>query len=157
LIRGAGLSPELVFRVYVSVNPRSLLKGLYEMITRLARISLDLINGNTQAYTTLARLGSEFKSLLAEKTCRASRRLLFDVDFDNKTTDGISNAIKFHDSLYPLSVKVYANWPTLNGFAVVTDPFNVQDLGKLPGGVEIKSDDYLYLGVLNSSPTKGQA
>lgn len=146
--RKSKLFPELVFRVYVSVSRRCLKKGMYELSTRLAHMSMDLINGNVQAYTTASRMGSEYKSLLAEKCCRAERRLLFDVDYNNKVEQDWNGFNDFVNKLRALT-KVYAAWPTLNGFAIVTDPFNVTSLGTLPGQITRKSDDYLYLGVFN--------
>ena len=146
----AGLYPDIKFRVYLSVNRRCLKKGFGHVSWRLAQLSMDLLNGNQQAYTTLARLGSEWKSVLAEKPCRAERRFLFDVDFSNKTEEGQLAYSRFLDTLYPLSVTIHHSGPTLNGYAVITDPFNINDLGGLPEHVELKSDDYLYLGVLNN-------
>jgi hypothetical protein len=148
----AALYPDLKFRVYVSVNRRCLNKAMYSVTMRLARLSVDLINGNLQAYTTISRLGSEFKSLLAEKECRAERRLLFDIDFDNRTVEGSAAYDEFIARFYkcPTLKTVHLHWRTLNGFAAVTDPFDMQELGALPKEVTMKPDDYLYLGILNN-------
>lgn len=151
-------NPDLKFRVYVSVNKRCMKRGLFELQKRIAFLNMDLLNGNQEAYTTIARMGSEWKSILALKECRAERRFLFDVDFDNKTTEGQAQYDEFLGKLkkieldpeYVQTLQIFSEGKTKNGYAIVTEPFDVQfEIGKLPEKVELKTDEYLYLGILN--------
>lgn len=143
----AGMFPETQYRIYISVNRRSLLKGMIEFQKRLLDAQFQLLNGNREIFTTIHRLGSEWKSILAQKECRNEKRFLFDVDFLNSTPDGIKAAEKFKNSVDKVSTIVYFGL-SKNGYALVTEPFDVRKV-ELPNEVELKNDAYLYMGGMN--------
>ena len=136
--------PDVIYRIYVSVNPRCLKKGLVAMQKRAIDLQQDLLNGNTEAYTTIQRLGSEWKSLLANKKCRADRRFLFDIDLP-QTNENVEAVRDLIDAI-PTNVHYVGN--TNSGMCLVTDPFNVAEV-KLTEATEVNSDGYLYLGIFN--------
>jgi hypothetical protein len=150
----AELVPALKFRVQVSVNRRSLRKGLKEIQIRLLTISNDLMDGNHEAYSTLANMHSEVKSIFCNRACRYEKRFLFDVDYDNKTKEGQNAFLDLLNKLKAveqngLPLRVYYSSATKNGFAIVTDPFDFhRSFNGLPN-VDIKPDDGLLVGCLN--------
>ncbi len=138
--------PEVIYRIYVSVNPRCLRKGLAAMQRRAIDLQCELLNGNTEAYTTIQRLGSEWKSLLANKSCRADRRFLFDIDLPPCPVN--IEAVKGLIKRFPAGVETHASGNTRSGMYLITDPFNVATV-ELTEATEVKSDGYLYLGIFN--------
>lgn len=143
----AKLYPETQFRIYVSVNKRSLVNGMLHFQKAIMDIQYALIRGNVEAYKTICRMNSEWTSTLATKECRAERNFLFDIDYSNSNeheTKLTHDFVKEVDAL--TSIKYFGK--SKNGFALVTAPFNMATL-KLPEQIELKTDDYLYVGGLN--------
>lgn len=145
--RIAALNPTVQYRIYISVNRRSLIKGLCEFNKKISDIQFALINGNREALTTIHRLGSEWKSVLCSKECRDEKNFLFDVDFVNNTVDGNQKALDFKEQLEKQTTVLYFG-KSKNGFAIVTTPFDVR-MVKMPKEVELKNDAYLYIGGFN--------
>jgi len=156
----AEMIPALKYRIQVSVNRRSLRKGLTALQLRLVKISNDLLNGNLQAYTTLADMHSEVKSIFCSKECRYERRILLDVDFDNKTKEGVDAFLDLLNKLKTVTddegkiINVYISLDTKNGFAIVTDKFDYHKWLKDIKDVDVKPDDGLMVGVLNDPDYK---
>lgn len=143
----AGENPTTQYRVYVSVNPRSLVKGMREFQKRIIDIQFDIINGNEEAYTSLYKLGSEWKSTLAKKSCRARKRFMFDIDLPHDSKFYSDIAKKFKSDVDNVS-KVHYFGHSKSGFALVCDPFDIRQID-IPEGIEMKPDAYLYIGGYN--------
>lgn len=143
----AKLFPETQYRIYVSVNSRSVLKGMCEFQKKLTDMQYSLINGNREVLTTAYRLGSEWKSILAKKECRAEKKFLFDIDFLNSTVEGQTATENFKNDIDNVAEIVYFG-ESKNGYALVTNPFDIRKL-TLPNDVGLKTDAYLYMGGLN--------
>ena len=141
------LYPEIVFRIYVSVNRRSLMKGMQEFQKRMLDIQFDLLNGNDQAWTSVERLGSEWKSTLAKKKCRADRYFMYDIDLLNDVEDDIEKVNDFVEEI-KTHTKIKYFGKSKNGFVLVVDPFN-PNLIKLPKDIERKDDSYIYVSCMN--------
>lgn len=136
------LFPEITYRIYISVNPRSLVKGLKEFQNKIIQLQYDLLNGNEEAYRSIQKMGSEWKSILANKKCRADRRFLWDVDFRGGQQE-------LDDLIEELEVQEVFYWGDTNsGQAIVTSPFNIKKLPDIQD-LCIKTDSYLYLGIFN--------
>jgi hypothetical protein len=155
VVAKAELCPDLKFRIQVSVNRRSLRKGLKEIQIRLLTISNDIMDGNFEAYATLANLHSEVKSIYCSRACRYEKRFLLDVDFDNKTAEGVDafldliKKLKTCEKEDKTPVKVYISLATKNGFAIVSDPFDYRKFLEGVKNVDVKPDDGLMIGCLN--------
>jgi hypothetical protein len=141
--------PELIFRVYISVNRRSLRKGLREYKKKIAEIDDNLIGGNTQVWTQVQKLGSEFKSVLASKDSKHDRWWQFDIDITNDKTDVFAQDIvnEFKERVDKLTDIIYFG-ETKSNYVMITRGFDENKLS-LPADVEIKKDGYLYVGVYN--------
>jgi hypothetical protein len=145
--RYVSLYPELIFRIYVSVNRRSLDKGLDNYKARIGKIETDLRHGNDQAWTSVAKLGSEFKSVLAQKESKHDNYWFFDVDLRNDLASDIEKVAQFEAHLKQIT-KLHYFGLSKSGYAIVTRGMN-PDLLEMPEGVELKKDAYLYVDVLN--------
>jgi hypothetical protein len=137
---------DTVFRVYISVNRRSVIKAMRAFQNKLTDLQYGLINGNRECLKTVHRLGAEWKSVLANKECRSEKKFLFDIDFRNDIIEDIQKANDFVDQIRNVATIIYFD-KTKNGFALVTEPFNMKSV-QLPDLVEMKSDAYLYMGVV---------
>ena len=144
---------DVVYRVYVSVNRRSLLKGLREFQKKMMDYQYDLVNGNQEVYKSIERLGSEWKSQLAKKSCRDQRYFFYDVDLDPDVDRGvqIEEVQHIYKSLKEFTtVKYFGESKT--GYAIVTEPFNPTLLwidDDMDISVEMKNDAYLYVDCVN--------
>ena len=153
--------PEFVFRLYCNVNRRDLVKGMFSVQDKIGRMVKDMHYGNVEVFDRLVKFSSQIKSALCEKACRDEKYFHFDVDFENNTEEGVREHLELLARLEKLTL---VKWvcETLNGFAIITDPFNPYDLKKqydtkykpksamdIHPLIEIKTDSYLYFGVYN--------
>jgi hypothetical protein len=145
--RVADVHTDVVFRVYVSVNKRSLLKGMREFQKKLSDYQYDLLNGNKQVWTSIERLGSKWKSVLAKKNCKHDRFFMFDIDIDNTTLIGNTRMEIFRSDVGELTTVKYVG-KSKNGFVLVCEPFNPNDID-LPEDIELKTDAYVYVDCYN--------
>lgn len=146
--------PEIVFRIYVSVNRRSLMKGMLNFQKKLLDFNQNLMNGNTEVWSAIAKLGSEFKSVLAKKESKFDKNWMFDIDLPNKASGSIETVRQFMEHLDTITEVLYYNY-TKSGFVVVIKPCN-PNLIKMPPETELKKDDYLYIDVLNDTENKNE-
>ena len=134
---------DTVYRVYLTVNPRSLLKASRELQIRMANWQFELIEGKTEPYKKISRLSSEWKSILCSPKCRADKLFMFDIDFSNSEEEDIKKVIAFREEIAKLTeIKYFGE--TKNGFCLVCKPFNPK-LVKLPELIELKNDSYIHL------------
>lgn len=147
--RYAKLYPEVIFRIYISVNRRSLMKGMITFQKKLLDFNKDLMNGNDQVWTPIATLGSEFKSVLAKKECKHDRNWMFDVDLPNDDEDACWLVKCFIKHLENITEVIYFG-KSKSGFAIVVKPFNLNEL-IIIRDTELKKDSYLYVDCLNDS------
>ncbi len=152
--------PEIVFRVYVSVDRRDMSKALFAIQDEINAMVKDMYYGNKEVFSRTVNLSSTLKTVLSRPSTRDNRLFHFDVDWSNKTLEGQSLCANLIDHLEELTMVHYVGC-TLNGFAIVTDTFNPNDLKEfypeftpknmvvVPEFVEIKTNSQLYVGVFN--------
>jgi len=146
--RVATVHSDVVFRVYLSVNRRSLVKGMLEFQKKLMDYQYDLLNGNREVFKSISRLGSEFKSVLAKKVCRADRYFMYDIDITNTTLIGNALSDGFRDEVSKhTEIKHYGK--SKNGFVLICNPYNPNLVDLADRDIELKNDAYLYIEVLN--------
>jgi hypothetical protein len=141
--------PEVVFRIYISVNRRSLMKGMINFQKRLLDFNKDLMNGNLEVWTPIAKLGSEFKSTLAKKESKYDKNWMFDIDLPNDEPEAQRMVDFFGNSLSNITTVLYSG-KTKSGFVVIIAPCN-PSLIDMPPDTELKRDGYLYVDVLNDA------
>lgn len=154
--------PEIVFRVYISVDRRDIAKALFCMQDEINSMVKDMYYGNNEVFDRTVNLSSTLKTVLCRPSTRdkSTQRFHFDIDYSNKTQEGQDLCEELLHHLISLT-DVYYVGLTLNGFAIVTAPFNPNDLKEfypnyspknmvvVPELVEIKTNSMLYVGVFN--------
>lgn len=145
--RYASMYPEVTFRIYVSVNRRSLMKGMLNFQKKLLDFNKDLMNGNNQVWTPIAKLGSEFKSVLAKQESKHDKYYMFDIDYSNTNAIEIAIVEDFRKTMEAVTEIVYFG-KSKTGYAMVVKPYNPNAVS-LSEMIELKKDAYLYVDVLN--------
>lgn len=150
--------PEIVFRVYISVERKSIQKALFMLQDELNAMVKDMFYENEQVYDRTLNLSSTLKTILCKPGCRAEKLFHFDIDWDNKSVSGASNFMILWKHLEKITKVKYKGY-TLNGYTIVTECFNPNDLKEVfPDAkgmfvvkdlVEIKTNSMLYVGVYN--------
>jgi hypothetical protein len=118
---------ELKYRLYLTVNPRSLTSAFFQFQSKLTSMSEELFNGDDGTMTRIERLGSEWKSTLHDPSNRVTKNFQFDVDGSRYAFE------KLLEILAP-KTEILLTQETPNGFHIITEPFN---------HTEIEAD-YLY-------------
>lgn len=151
--------PEVVFRVYLSVEKKSIQKALFALQDELNSMVKDMFYQNEQVYDRTLNLSSTLKTILCKPSCRAEKLFHFDIDWSNSDPQDVMETENLYRAVSHLArVKYFGR--TLNGFTMVSDCFNPNDLKKLgypqtkgmdvvKDFVEIKTNSMLYVGVYN--------
>lgn len=148
--------PEIVFRVYISVEKRDLSKALFAIQNELNNMVKDLYYGNKEVYDRTVNLSSTLKTVLARPNCRGEKLFHFDIDW---THDELNKFQALYNAVLFCSNKIHYFGKTLNGWTMVCECFNPNDLKEyFPDAkgmnvvkdlVEIKTNSMLYVGVYN--------
>lgn len=156
LERYASLYPTVTFRMYLGVNRRSLLKALRGFQEKIIDLQYQLVGGARDAYTKIARIGSEWKSVLANSGCKYDKNWMFDIDLCNKTQQ--KETQEFKEYIETMTETLYFG-NTKSGSCLVVKPFDLRPLldkenpkkMNLPDDIELKKDAYISLACLNDS------
>ena len=151
--------PEVAFRVYLSVEKRSIQKALFMIQNEVNDMVKDMFYENTEVYNRTLNLNSTLKTVLCRPGCRAEKLFHFDIDWRNDSIEESYEAKMFYNQVSKLAnVKYFGR--TLNGFTMVSECFNPSDLKELgypqlkgmvvvKDKVEIKTNSMLYVGTCN--------
>jgi hypothetical protein len=112
---------DLKYRLYLTVNPRSLRSAFFQFQSKLASMSEELFNGDNGTMTRIERLGSEWKSTLHDPSNRVTKNFQFDVDGSKKECEDLLELLNFN-------TEVLLTRETPNGYHIVTEPFNYTEL-----------------------------
>jgi len=72
--------PNTIYRLYVSLNARDVVKAAFEFQKKLADITFGLCKGQDDALGQSKKIGSVWKTQLEQRNCRGTKRFLLDVD-----------------------------------------------------------------------------
>jgi hypothetical protein len=108
-----------IYRLYISLNSRDVVNSCFTFQKKLIDISLGLAKGHEDALVLSTKIGSIWKTELAQKCNRGTKRILLDVD-NCQNRDKIQ---KILDYLFPLTT-IHCAQPTVSGYAIV---FNACD------------------------------
>lgn len=119
------------FRIYISVNKRSLTKARKKTLINL--ISSD----NTHP-------AKEWKSVLSTNEVRASRRFLVDID-------DINHANYLENTLLEMNIERHSSRDTLNGRHIIVEPFNTKEFKEkyADKNFEIHKDALYFIGFID--------
>ena len=147
------ISPDGVrynFYIYVSVNARDSIKGLFRFKSRLDSWLLESFNGGDIS-NKVKKIDALWLSSLMNPESKSSRGLfIIDLDTKNETTYE-----RIEDYLHKNSICVKLTQETKNGYHIITSPFNVLSFNTYLNSygidkVEVKKDGLLFLGVENN-------
>jgi hypothetical protein len=135
-IKGMGNQKGTSYRVYISLNSRNVIKGMFQFQKKLLDISHGVARGLEDIRKQTTKLGSVWKTELEQKGCRGTKRVLLDVD--NGDEDFLKGVcVKLHE----MGTKIHVVRPTVSGFAVVIDACDMRPFYEVYG--QDKDNDFI--------------
>jgi putative component of toxin-antitoxin plasmid stabilization module len=115
-IRGMGNQSGTSYRIYVSLNSRNVIKGMFQFQKKLLDISHGVARGLEDMKKQTTKLASVWKTELEQKGCRGTKRVLIDVDNGDKAfLDMVLYNVR------QLDTTIHFVRPTVSGYAVVIE------------------------------------
>jgi len=129
------------FRLYISANARNTMDAFFRLRKETDEWLKMKLNGNKGVDEKFKRIDSEFKSVLQKHGCRDDTNFIFDIDDClEKQANELEQKLKQHTS-----VKLRQETP--NGFHIVTEPFNFNEL-ETEIEYELKKDGMIFLSYI---------
>ena len=113
-----------IYRMYISLNARDAAKCAFKFGQRIFTVCEGLSSGHNDALVIAKKLGSEWKSELAQSHCRATKRILLDVDAPR--VEDFTEVIKFVGAMP--NVRLHTTRRTRGGWHVVFDACDTRKL-----------------------------
>lgn len=129
---------EATYRLYLSANARDVTRAFFELRRSTDEWLEMRLNGNEEVVGKFRRIDSEFKSVLQRDTCRDDTNFVFDLD--DVTA---AEATAFREAVAEFTA-IHMSRETPNGYHVVTDPFNYNELAT-DVDYERKTDGMVFL------------
>jgi len=121
-IKSMGNKKDTTYRVYVSLNSRNVIKGMFSFQKKLLDISHGVARGLDDMKKQTVKLASVWKTVLEQRDCRGTKRILLDVDDNN--IDLLDDVVGF---FVDRDVNVYVARPTVSGYAVIVDACDLRE------------------------------
>jgi len=132
---------EADFRLYISANARNTMDAFFLLREKGDEWLKMKMNGNKGINNKFKRIDSEFKSILQKHSCRDETNFIFDLDNCGKeTADKLKEKLRDHTE-----IKLVQETP--NGFHIVTEPFNFNQL-ETDVEYELKKDGMIFLSYI---------
>lgn len=120
-------NPNTKYRIYISLNARDVVKTALEFQKRLFDINIGLAKGYNDALSLAKRIGSVWKTELAQTCNRGTKRILLDLDSqDELHFNGLMQYI--NDPLFLNTTKLHAVRKTVSGYHIVIDACDTRQL-----------------------------
>ena len=116
-------NPATIYRIYISLNSRNVVTASFEFQKKLVDINHGLAKNQKDALNHAKKIGSLWKTELAQRRCRGTKRFLLDIDYLENYPDKIYNFIQQN-----LNTKVYCVRKTVSGWAIVFDACDTRSL-----------------------------
>ena len=135
--------PNTVYRTYISVNARDVVKAAFTFQKKLIDIGYDLARGLPDAVQQSKKLGSIWKTQL-EQTCnRGTKKFLLDVDNDNG--EKFDYILTFLNQL----TYVYLHRRTVSGYHIVFKACDTRELmlycQEIGAEVDLQRDSMVFV------------
>jgi len=130
------------YRIYVSLNSRNVIKGMFSFQKKLLDISHGVARGLDDMRKQTTKLGSVWKTVLEQRDCRGTKRILLDVDEnDIGLLDDIVGFFVDRD------VNVYVARPTVSGYTVVIDACDLREYYHIFEGraIDVQKDSMVFV------------
>jgi hypothetical protein len=130
------------YRMYVSLNSRNVISAMFNFQKKLSEIGYGLSRQLPDALALSKKVHSLWKTELAQRRNRGTKRILFDIDENDDVL--FSNLLT---RLGDKDVKIYCSRPTVSGFAISCDAHDTRWVKKeFPNReVDIKRDSLLFV------------
>jgi hypothetical protein len=130
------------YRMYVSLNSRDSVSAFFHFQQKLAENGYGLARQLNDALVWSKKVHSKWKTELAQRRNRGTKRILFDIDENDDVL--FSNILT---RLAEQEIKVYVSRPTVSGFAISCDAHDTRWLKKeFPNReLDIKKDSLLFV------------
>ena len=124
------------FYMYVSVNPRDTRKAFLQLQREFVTINQELMN-QVDVTNQLNSIDKRYMSCLMQPESRSGRgKFLIDIDYKDYRKDNIALCLA-------TKTKILLLQETKNGFHILTEPFNREELSC--NDYEIKTDSLLFV------------
>jgi len=111
-IRRLGYRKNTVYRIYISLNSRDVVKANYNFAQRHLKITHETSMGRADFLAKSKKLDSEWKTELEQKPNRGTKRILIDIDDPGVADDVIDFVVE------RMHTTIYASRATPNGWAL---------------------------------------
>ena len=111
------------YRIYLSLNARDVIKATFGFQKKLIDIGYDLARGLPDAIAQSKKLGSIWKTELAQRSSRATKRLLLDIDDASMLQS--SSIVRF---LEDRGVEIIVYRSTVSGVHIVFEACDTREL-----------------------------
>lgn len=129
---------DLNYRLYLTANARNVVDAFFILRQEMDHWMRNVYSGNKASHSNLKRIDHRWKSILQKKECRDDKRFIFDIDdaSEEEMKEVLYNVEKYGD--------VIAELDTPNGYHILTEPFNYNELD-IDVEYELKKDGLLFI------------
>ncbi len=121
--------PDTTYRMYISLNSRDVIKAALNFQKSLFDLNIGLARGYADALALSKKLDHMWKTELAQKENRGTKRMLLDLDTQEPLhINGLLNCI--NDSAFLQTTKIHVIRKTVNGYHIVLDACDTRVLIK---------------------------
>lgn len=144
-IKQLGNQAGTVYRIYLSLNSRDVVKANFNFAKRLMDIAYGVSRGLADHLALSKKLSSEWKTELEQKSNRGTKRILLDVD-DPKIYTGVVVFVQTQ-----MNTTLHAIRDTPNGFALSIEACDTRGLMSEFQGkeIDIQRDSMIFLEQYN--------
>lgn len=126
------------FRLYLSANARNTMDAFFQLRSDMDDWLKMRLNGNQGVSKKFKRVDSEFKSVLQKTQCKDETNFIFDIDNQPKEeAEKIQSELENHTEILMFQ-------ETPNGYHIVTEPFNYNEL-ESEVEYELKKDGMIFI------------
>lgn len=141
-IRGMGNRNGTEYRMYISLNSRNVIKGMFEFQKKLLDISHGVARGLADMKMLTTKLASVWKTELEQNNCRGTKRFLLDIDSQDKEL-----LDRVHNYLANMGAVVHTFRKTVSGYVIVIDACDMRGFYKEFEGqpIDVQKDSMVFV------------
>ena len=127
--------------MYVSLNARNVVSTVFNMQKKLADIGFGLAKNQKDSLNAAKKIGSYWKTELAQNYCRGTKRVLIDFDCSDETR--LNAIVSFLEGI----TQVICVRNTVSGYHIVFEACDTRELIKQFGtdDIDIQRDSLVFV------------
>lgn len=133
--------PGVFYRIYISLNARNANKAFFNFQKRMLEISLGLFEGHNDAQNLVTKIGSLWKTELAQTHNRATKRFLIDIDNDPDDAK-LKEVFVFVSDVMKANIRAWRK--TVTGNVIVIDACDTRSLTD-KFDVDVQKDSMIFV------------